>query len=75
MKMTIQSIPNTLDVNELMGVKGGFLGLNICIGGTAKCEGVVGTAKCEKGVSAVTVLEPQKPINPDPNPNPNPGKN
>lgn len=31
MKMTIQSIPNTLDVNELMGVKGGFLGINICI--------------------------------------------
>lgn len=75
MKMTIQSIPSTLDVNELMGVKGGFLGIHICFGGSSStCEGGVGTAKCEAGVSAVTVITPQKPVNPDPEPNPNPGK-
>ena len=42
---SLQRIPNTLDVNELMEVKGGFNIGPICIPS--------GSVKCEKGANAV----------------------
>ncbi|MEZ3598196.1 MAG: hypothetical protein K1V81_03835 [Paramuribaculum sp.] len=55
---SLQSIPNTLDVNELMEVKGGFTIGPICIpSGSVKCEkGANAVIKCE-GSPAVAVCE------------------
>lgn len=56
---SLQSIPNTLDVNELMEVKGGFTIGPICIpSGSVKCEkGTQAVIKCEGVAPAVAVCE------------------
>lgn len=56
---SLQSIPNTLDVNELMEVKGGWSIGPICIPtGSVKCEkGANAVIKCEGHAPAVAVCE------------------
>lgn len=68
-QFSLEMIPNQLNVNELMEVKGGIstAGINICIPSGAKvvcdsntpakviCKGGGGIVVCQEGVSAVTV--------------------
>lgn len=62
--IAIREIPNTLDVNELMGIKGGLTvaGNNLCIGGSAvKCDGSPAVAICQPGSAAVITTPPKEP--------------
>lgn len=54
----ISELPSTLDVKEMMAIRGGLTNTpnDICIGGSAKhCEGTVGVVVCPQGVSAITI--------------------